>query len=320
MPAPGERWMPELPEVETIVRGLDRSILGRRITSVSIRDRSVIRGVSGGTFARRVRGGAVESVQRRGKYILLRLDNQVDLIIHLRMTGQLLIGAGDWDRDADATSSALHAKVGAFRKEGGPRKQIDRSASVSSCSPPGRDPYVRVRLRLDDGRTLAFRDVRKLGEIRVVPRGEYGSIPGLAGLGPEPLGKDLSPGRLAEALAGRRAPVKTLLMDQRLVAGVGNIYASEILYAVGIDPRRAGGSLQMSEIRALRRAASRVLRAAIRDEGTTFRDYRGPGGRKGGYRPRVYGRAGEPCRRCRAVIQRVAIGGRSTYFCPRCQK
>ena len=312
--------MPELPEVETIVRALGRFVVGRTIESVSIPDPSVIHGLAPRGFARRVKRGKIESIARRGKYIVIRLDNRVDVIIHLRMTGQLRIGAGDWDRDADALPSAMHAKAGALGSRRSRRKQLESSASSSFCSPRASDPYLRVGFRLDGGRILVFRDVRRFGQVRAVPRGEYASIPGLAGLGPEPLGRRVTPEQLRAALSGRRAPVKSLLMDQRVIAGIGNIYASEILHAAGVDPRRPGSGIRRAEARAIFAAVREVLRTAIRDEGTTFRDYRGPRGSRGGYRPRVYKREGEPCPVCRAAILRSLIGGRSTFYCPRCQK
>jgi formamidopyrimidine-DNA glycosylase len=311
--------MPELPEVETIVRGLRGRLMGRTIRSVNVRTPAVIRGVGPRLLMRRLRGACVEGVERRGKYILLRLDNRVDVIIHLRMTGQLLFGADDWDRAADALTSALRATGDSPDKRRGDKSRIDRSASLPSRSPLVRDPYVRVVFHFDDGLRLLFRDVRRLGEIRLVADGDWGAVPGLRRLGPEPVGRGLSAERLARSFARRRAAVKSVLMDQRVVAGIGNIYASEILHAAGIDPRRPSAGLRRDEVERILRATRATLRRAIRRLGTTFRDFRGPEGAVGGYKPRVYGRAGEACPACRQEIRRVTIAGRSTYMCPRCQ-
>jgi formamidopyrimidine-DNA glycosylase len=182
------------------------------------------------------------------------------------------------------------------------------------------DPYVRARVWLDDGRVLAFRDVRRLGRMAVVPAGEYGAIPMLATLGPEPLSDEFDVSRFAAALAATRAPVKPYLLTQRPVAGIGNIYADEALWVARIHPasRRVGKARAML----LHAAIRQVLAEAIEREGTTFRDYQmvnGEPGRNASYLF-AYGRSREPCPRCSTLFRRIVLGGRSTTYCPRCQR
>jgi formamidopyrimidine-DNA glycosylase len=182
------------------------------------------------------------------------------------------------------------------------------------------DPYVRVRLRLDDGRELTFRDVRRFGRVAVVPAGSYEALPTLAALGPEPLSDEFDPDRFAAALAATRTQVKPFLLSQRPVAGVGNIYADEALWLARIHPaaRRVGHRRAL----ALHGAIRRVLAEAIDREGTTFRDYRmvnGESGRNAGFLI-AYGQAGQPCPRCATPLRKVALGGRGTSFCPACQR
>ena len=182
------------------------------------------------------------------------------------------------------------------------------------------DAYVRARLWLDDGRTLAFRDPRRFGRLVVVPAGDYSSIPMLAALGPEPLSEEFDPYGFAAALARTTSPVKPFLLSQRAVAGVGNIYADEALWRARIHPasRRVGRKRAFD----LHRAVREVLTEAIEREGTTFRDYRmvnGESGRNASYLV-AYGQAGRPCPRCASPLRKVTLGGRGTTYCPRCQR
>ncbi|MFZ1473384.1 MAG: bifunctional DNA-formamidopyrimidine glycosylase/DNA-(apurinic or apyrimidinic site) lyase [Anaerolineae bacterium] len=180
------------------------------------------------------------------------------------------------------------------------------------------DKHTHLVLTLDSGRRLFFRDMRKFGRVYVVA--DVATI--LRQLGPEPLNPDLTPQQLAARLAGRKAPIKSLLLDQRVVAGIGNIYADEILFAASIDPRRPGGDLQMNEIARIHTVTRRVLAQAIFDHGSSLQNYQRPGGAKGQNQERhqVFRRTGKPCARCGTAIVRVVIGQRATHFCPQCQR
>ena len=180
------------------------------------------------------------------------------------------------------------------------------------------DQHTHLVLTLDSGQRLFFRDMRKFGRVYVVS--DPASV--LRQLGPEPLSPDFTPRQLAASLAGRKAPIKSLLLDQRVVAGIGNIYADEILFAAGIDPRRAGGALQMEEVTSIHTAARQVLAQAISDRGSSLQNYQRPGGAKGQNQERhqVFRRTGKPCPRCGTPIVRVVIGQRATHFCPQCQR
>ncbi len=275
--------MPELPEVETIRADLDRELRGRRIERVTATGaRSIRRHGDPVAFARALVGATIGPVARRGKYLLLPLEGGGDLVVHLGMSGQLLVAA------------------------------------------PG-DPQVRhthVVLGFDDhdgGRDLRFVDPRTFGEVFVAGAG----TPELAHLGPDPLEDVKSNAQLARLLHGRRSQLKALLMNQRFLAGIGNIYSDEILHAARLRFDRASDTLSGAEVRRLYRAMSVTLKAAVQLRGSSLADaqYRDVFGRVGAFQHhhRVYDREGQACTRCRAPIVRIKTGGRSTFFCPRCQ-
>jgi len=271
--------MPELPEVETVVRGLRASLVGRTIVGVEVRwARSVIP-PNPTAFASRLTGQAVTGVGRRGKWVVIALSDGDTLLVHLRMTGQLVLGP----------EKCLHNR------------------------------HVRVLFFLDDGRCLRFSDARKFGRLHLVddPAGV------LDELGPEPLADDFTAARLQEMLARRRGRIKPLLLNQRFLAGLGNIYTDEALWRARIHPLRRADSLTSTEVRRLHRAIRAVLRAAIASSGTTLRDgtYQRADGRSGEFADRlaVYGREGHLCPRCGATIERIRVSQRGTHFCPRCQ-
>ncbi len=269
--------MPELPEVETVVRDLRRLLPGRTICAVDIYWAKAIATPGPGEFAARVCGQRITGVDRRGKFIVLHLERD-ELLVHLRMTGQLLLVPASEEPD-------LH--------------------------------HLRVALTVD-GQRLLFNDARKFGRMYLVR--EADAV--LGQLGPEPLEAGFTVERLAGCLRGRRGPIKSVLVNQKALAGIGNIYADEVLHAAGVAPQRPADSLSPAEIRALHAAIRGELERAIRNRGTTFRDYRDAQGRPGGYLEhlRVYGRGGERCQRCGDRIACVRIGGRSSYHCPRCQR
>jgi formamidopyrimidine-DNA glycosylase len=273
--------VPELPEVETIRARLQPVLLQRRLEAVKIFDARLTRPFDPGSVAASLEGERVAAVDRRGKYLVLRFDSGRSLLIHLRMTGTL-----------------LHDENGAR----------------------GNDPHRRAVITLDNGADVAYRDVRRFGTWLVLDGDQLD--PYLAArIGVEPLERRFSAALLAERLAGRRTSVKAALLDQRAVAGVGNIYADEALWRAGIDPRRCAGSLDADELRALHRALRRVLADGIARKGATLRDYRTPGGEPGSMQRefKVYGREGEPCERCRTAIEKIRAAGRGTWYCPRCQ-
>jgi formamidopyrimidine-DNA glycosylase len=271
--------MPELPEVETVARGLRASLVGCAITGVEVRWVRTLVPPDPATFARRLVGQVVSGVGRRGKWIVIALDDGDTLLVHLRMTGQLVLEPAD--------------------------------------SPD--DRHVRVLFSLDDGRWLRFSDQRKFGRMVLTadPQGRLGE------LGSEPLADDFTAQRLQEMLARRRGRIKPLLLNQRFVAGLGNIYADESLWRAGIHPLRQAGGLNPVEVRRLHQGIRSVLQAAIDGGGTTLADsaYRQPDGRSGEFYDllAVYGREGQPCVRCGGPIERIVVGQRGTHFCPCCQ-
>ncbi len=270
--------MPELPEVETIVRGLREPLVGRQFTGVRVGWDNLVARPTVEEFKRRIVGQKVLDVKRRGKYLVFSLSGGGSLIIHLRMTGRLRV-----------------------------KNRGDKL-----------DKHDHLIFELDDGRELRFNNMRKLGRVYLVD--DEDEI--LAKLGPEPLDDDFTPTDFAALLFGRRGKIKPLLLNQRFIAGVGNIYADEALFAAHIHPERMADTLTAKEIENLYRAIRQVLAQGIRNRGTTFSDYRDAEGREGGNQEHllVFRRTGQPCPRCGMTIERTVVGGRGTYFCPRCQK
>ena len=270
--------MPELPEVETIVRGLRRSVPGRTIRSVEVRRPDLIRG-DVAAFSRRLKGAKIGDVTRRAKNIVFDLGSD-RLVVNLGMTGRLLAVDGE----------------------------------------PEEDPYLGVRFGLERGHSVLYRDVRRFGRLEVLTAEDWEARQ--AKLGIEPLDEEFTAGLLHDLSRESRVAVKTWLMDQKRVVGVGNIYANEALFRARIDPRKPARSLTRPRVSRLRDAIQEVLREAIEFRGTTLLDYRDSSGEEGAFarRLRVYDREGEPCTVCGTPIRRIVQGGRSTFFCPRCQK
>ncbi len=272
--------MPELPEVETTRRGITPHVMHRHIAALTVRERRLRWPVSDGLESR-VSGRRVVDVGRRAKYLLITLDDDSTLILHLGMSGSLRVVARD-------------------------------------TAP---QPHDHVDLAFTEGAVLRFNDPRRFGSLHhaAAPVAQH---PLLAGLGPEPLGADFDGDWLYERARGRRAPVKSFLMDNRTVVGVGNIYATEALHLAGIHPGRPAGRIARKRYHALGEAVVAVLEAAIEAGGTTLRDFSDVNGRPGYFSQRldVYGRAGAPCRRCGGTLRARLIGQRTTAFCPRCQR
>ncbi len=273
--------MPELPEVETVVRDLRPLLVGRRIRTVEV-GRLALRRPWSADWDALLSGRRIRAVRRRGKWIVLDLDRDLFLVVHLGMTGQLTVAPRD-------------------------RPRAD---------------HVHVVLGLSGAKEqLRFRDVRRFGSATLFagPEALERSF-AESGLGPEPF--DVDPRYWRQQLAKTARPLKAALLDQRLVAGVGNIYADEALFEARLHPARAGRSLAAPEAERLRRAVVTVLNRAIRRRGSSIRNYVGGSGLKGNYQKefRVYQRGGEPCPRCGTPIERTRLAGRSTHFCPRCQE
>jgi formamidopyrimidine-DNA glycosylase len=274
--------MPELPEVETVRTGLEPALASRRLERVEIRDVRLTAPDDPRAVAGELEGERVAAVERRGKYLVVRFESGRALLAHLRMTGSFRLAANG--------------------------------------AAPEDDPYVRAVVTLDNGSDVTYRDVRRFGTWRLLEPAEID--PYLATrLGVEPLGPRFSASWLEHRLAGRRAPVKAALLDQRTVAGLGNIYADEALWRARVHPLRPAGELTPEEVRRLVGAVRASLRHGIAMQGATLRDYRRPGGEEGGMQHEfhVYGRAGEPCDRCGGPIEKTRVGGRGTWYCPRCQ-
>ncbi|HXZ88533.1 MAG TPA: bifunctional DNA-formamidopyrimidine glycosylase/DNA-(apurinic or apyrimidinic site) lyase [Candidatus Binataceae bacterium] len=277
--------MPELPEVESLRRILARSAAGRRMMSATVREGRLRRAVSRDLPAA-VTGRTVQSVGRRAKYLLIELSGGQVIMVHLGMSGSLT-----------------------HRRDG--------------FDPGALDPrHDHVEFALDDGSRLVYNDPRRFGLMKVVARSHLDSTEELKGLGPEPLGSDFNAAYLWQITRGRAAAIKNVLMDQRVVAGVGNIYASEILFRAQVRPTRPAGKVTRAEVARIVEHTVQVLREAIGRRGTTFRSYRDSRGQPGRFaeRLRVYDRAGKPCPACTTAIRSVIVGQRSSFYCPRCQK
>jgi formamidopyrimidine-DNA glycosylase len=263
--------MPELPEVETVRRGLARYMTGRRIVRAELR-RPDLRRPFPPDLAERLDGAQVGELTRRGKYILIELDDSGLLLLHLGMSGRITAGAAD--------------------------------------VPP--EPHDHVLLTLDDGTVVRFNDPRRFGLLDYIARGQEGAHKMLAGLGPEPLEPGFDAGYLNRALAGKMTPIKSALLDQRIVAGLGNIYVCEALYRAGISPRRVAQAIRA------------VLTEAIEAGGSSLRDYVQANGELGYFQHRwaVYGKEGKPCPDCTCAegVRRITQAGRSTFYCGKRQR
>ena len=273
--------MPELPEVETVRRQLEPVLVGRRFEHVRIHDPRLVRPHEPAEVAAELKGERVAAVERRGKYLVVRFESGRVLLIHLRMTGSLL--------------------------------------SAASGSLPD-DPHRRAVVNLDDGSDVAYRDVRRFGTWLLLEPGE--AEPYLAArVGDEPLDALFTAARLGERLAGRRTSLKAALLDQRTLAGMGNIYVDEALWRARLNPLRPASGLDRNELRRLHRGIRAALEHGLARQGSTLRDYRLPDGSGGSMQNefRVYGRRDEPCDRCGTLIARTQVAGRTTWFCPTCQ-
>jgi formamidopyrimidine-DNA glycosylase len=277
--------MPELPEVETVRARLEPVLTGRRFERVEIHDPRLVRPYEPAEVAAELEGERVAAVERRGKYLVVRFESGRVLLIHLRMTGSL-------------RHTSVHA----------------------SGDRPAEDPHRRAVVRLDNGSDVAYRDVRRFGTWLLLEPGELEPYLG-ARVGEEPLDALFTAARLGERLSRRRAPIKSALLDQRTLAGMGNIYVDEALWRAKIHPLRAAESLDRNELRRLHKGVRAALEAGIARQGSTLRDYTLPDGGSGSMQHefKVYGREGEPCDRCGTPISKTRVAGRGTWFCSSCQ-
>ncbi len=273
--------MPELPEVESVRRQLEPALVGRCFERVAIDDPRLVRPYEPAEVAVELEGERVAAVERRGKYLVVRFESGRVLLIHLRMTGSL-----------------LHGPSGSLQDE----------------------PHRRAVVTLDDGSDVAYRDVRRFGTWLLLEPGEAEPYLG-ARVGDEPLDAPFTAARLGERLAGRRTSLKAALLDQRTLAGMGNIYVDEALWRARLNPLRPAACLGRGELRRLHRGIRAALEQGLARQGSTLRDYRLPDGSGGSMQDefRVYGRRDEPCDRCGTPIARTQVAGRTTWFCPTCQ-
>lgn len=266
--------MPELPEVETIKRDLEKVLLGKKITGVSVHHPLVVREPSVDKFKKGITGAAVKNILRRAKVLIIELSNGKALVIHLKMTGQLVY--------------------------------------------PGGGNKSRVAFHLSGGKILDFNDQRLFAELRLLD--DWRDLKFIRGLGPEPF--DISLARFKEMLDKKKTKIKPLLMDQAFISGIGNLYAAEVLFRARIHPERPAMSLNVKEKKLLYKEIKDTLTEAIRHGGSSVDDYVRVSGRQGSYAAyhKVYGRKGKPCLVCKTPVKRIVLGGRGTFFCPRCQK
>lgn len=265
--------MPEGPEVETYRTRLEPRLLGRTFSRVRVHDHRLTLPIDPAEVEAELTGERVAAVERRGKYLVVRFDSGLALVVHLRMTGGF---------------------------------------------PEAPTTHERATIDLDDGTGISYRDVRRFGTWHVLAPAELEQYLGLR-LGPEPLGPRFTTRFLRDRFARRRAPLKAVLLDQRVVAGIGNIYADEALWHARLHPLRSASELGPEEIAALRRGVRLALRRGIQRQGANLGDGAYPQGSMQD-EFRVYGRAGEPCRRCRTPLEKTRVAGRSTHYCPNCQR
>ena len=266
--------MPELPEVETIKRELEKAVLGKKITEVCVHNPAVIRQPSVDKFKKELSGVSIKNILRKAKVLILELSNGKSLVIHLKMTGQLIY--------------------------------------------PGDGRKSRVGFKLSDGKTLDFNDQRLFAELRLLD--DWHNLKFIQGLGPEPF--DLTEEEFKKMLSNKNTKIKPLLMNQTFISGVGNLYAAEVLFRAKIHPERPAASLSDKEKENLFKEIKDTLNEAIEHKGSSVDQYLQLSGEAGDYVKyhKVYDREGKPCLVCKSPIKRISLGGRGTYFCPKCQK
>jgi len=285
--------MPELPEVETIKRELEKAVLGKQITGVCVHHPKVIRQPGVEKFKKGLTGAVIEHILRQAKMLILELSGGKSLVIHLKMTGQLV----------------LRQRLSA---------SPEQAQRVKGLVYPGNGRMSSVSFHLSDGKTLDFNDQRLFAELRLM--NDWRSLKFIQGLGPEPF--DLTLDKFKALLATKKTKIKPLLLDQTFICGIGNLYAAEALFRAKIHPERPASSLSEKEKELLFKEIKDTLNEAIRHRGSSVDQYVQLSGEPGDYAKyhKVYGREGKPCLACKTPIKRISLGGRGTYFCPKCQK
>ena len=273
--------MPEMPEVEIIRQLLAGQVSGKTIHHVDVRLPRLIKQPSAEVFKQLITGRKITKIARRGKYLIFHLDDEQLLIVHLRMTGRLMY-----------------------------------------CTPGTiQDKYTRIVFVFTDGTELLYADTRTLGTLHLVPEDQLQQLRGLASMGPEPLSPEFTKDYLRSIMLNHRGTIKGLLLNQKLIGGLGNIYVDESLHLSGIHPLRSGNTLTDQEINCLHSKINQVILEGIQHGGTTFRDYRNSNGQSGSHQHHlhVYGRKNQPCLLCGCLIAKTEVAGRGTHYCPSCQ-
>ena len=297
--------MPELPEVETTVRDLNKKILGLKIKDVWTDFKKMVKKpalLAGGlsdfdSFKKEIIGQRIEKIKRRGKNILFYLSGGKIMLIHQKLTGHLLVGK--------------------WKLESGKWKSLIKGALEEKIN-----TFIHLMFFLSNDKMLALSDLRKFAKVLVIDAKNLDSLKDIKNLGPEPLDKNFDFEKFKERLKNRRGKIKRVLMDQEVIAGIGNIYSDEILFEARVHPLKDVSKLSERELKEIYRAMKKILKQAIKLKGESISDYRTPSGKRGGFDRlrRVYRREGEKCPRCGAIIKRIKLAGRSAYFCPKCQK
>lgn len=289
--------MPELPEVETVRMGLAPALEGHRFTRVETR-RGGLRIPFPPRFIERLTGRKVKQLRRRAKYLLADLDSGETLVVHLGMTGRMSVYA-----------------------EGRTHK-FGQYVYKTALPDAGRGKHDHVVMETDAPARIVFTDHRRFGLLTIAETDKLDEDKLFKGLGPEPLSDDFDAKHFSAALKGKKTPIKSALLDQRVIAGIGNIYACEALYLAHISPKRLAGKVSAEGAKALTHAIKKVLRDAIKAGGSSLRDYAHTDGELGEFQHRfaVYDREGAPCPRCKGTVKRITQAGRSTFYCPKCQK
>jgi formamidopyrimidine-DNA glycosylase len=288
--------MPELPEVETIRSDLEKKIIGKKVTDFILLWPKTLREIGLIAFKKKVIGQRVISVSRRGKIIIVQLESRDNVIFHMKMTGHLLIESSEFKVDENG-------------------KWLEEEGSLN-------DPYnqyIRAIFWLDDGNIIAFSDLRKFGYIKLLATDKLDEV--LDNYGPEPFSNKFNSNYLLERFKNKSIAIKKALLDQTIIAGIGNIYADEILFMSKIHPETQAKSLKITDLEKIIDNTRTILDASIKLRGTSSSDYRDTDGKKGEYEKmlKVYRRTGQQCGSCNSDIKRIAVGGRGTHFCPKCQ-
>jgi formamidopyrimidine-DNA glycosylase len=289
--------MPELPEVETTVRDLKKKVLGRTFVDVWTDFEKIVKKPgSFKKFKKEIIGKKIKDIRRRAKFIIFDLSEDKSLLVHQRLTGHLLVGnweknEGKWKNDSTFLSDRVNT-------------------------------YIHLMFWLDNGLMIALSDLRKFTKMEIFDTKEIESLDKIKKLGPEPLEEEFTFEKFKERVKDKKRKIKQVLMDQEIISGIGNIYASEILFKAEIHPFKKANDLSEEELRKIYRSIKKVLKRAVELRGESFADWRDADGKKGSFddERNVYQKEGEKCPRCGGIIKRKKINNRSTYFCPKCQK